>query len=83
METNYDVQGFLDGEKRKRVQERFALNLIPAFRGYKIDEFQINATITSEKELEDTIEFLQNIYPCMSNIGEKLSEKIKNQNKQQ
>lgn len=79
METNYDVQGFLDGVKQKRSQERFARNLIQEFRGYKIDEFQINATITSQKELEDTIEFLVGIRTCMSYAGNKMSEKIKEQ----
>lgn len=64
---NYDVQGFSDGEKVARVQRGFAKNLDPTFRGYKIDEFQINATITSQKELQDFINFLGVIIPCMPN----------------
>ena len=64
---NYDVQGFLKGKKEARVQRKFAKDLDPTFRSYKIDEFQINATITSQKEFGDFMRFIEVIRPCISN----------------
>jgi hypothetical protein len=66
---NYDVQGSLEGKQQARVQRKFAKDLDPTFRGYKIDEFQINATITSQKEFDDFMLFIETIRPCMSNGG--------------
>jgi len=66
---NYDVQGFLKDKKEARVQKKFAKDLYPTFRGYKIDEFQINATITSQKDFDDFMEFMVAIRPCISNGG--------------
>jgi len=64
---NYDIQGFFDGKQKVRVQRKFAKNLNTAFRGYKINEFQINSTINSQKEFEKFIEFIEIIRPCISN----------------
>jgi len=66
---NYDVKGFLNNKKEARVQRKFAKDLHPTFRGYEIDEFQINATIKSQKEFNDFMEFMETIRPCISNGG--------------
>jgi hypothetical protein len=68
---NFDIQGSLKGVKQGRIQRKNARNLEHAFMGYKIDEFQINATITSQEELDCFMMFIDTIRPCMYN-SEKL-----------
>lgn len=70
--VNYDIQGFLNGKKESRVQTKLAKDLTTTFSGYKIDEFQINATIISQKEIDYFIKFLKVIRPCLSKSSRRL-----------
>lgn len=64
MENNYSVQGFFEG---RRVREKKAVSsrsLERAFVGFKLDEIKIVATIRSEKDIENVINFLLESSPC-------------------
>jgi len=63
-ELNYKVQGFL---QEKRERQRTAINaksLIGLFRGYKLDEIELQATIKNQIELDNLINFLLESRPC-------------------
>ena len=63
-EPNYKVQGFLQEKRVRQKQVVNAINLEGEFRGYKLDEIELQATIKSQKELDDLIMFLQKSRPC-------------------
>lgn len=64
METNYHVQGFLE---EKRVRERSTVksaSLERTFVGFELDKIQLTATIKSQKDIENLINFLLESSPC-------------------
>lgn len=66
-DINYRVQGFLKETRQRQTQEVNARNLEGTFRGFKLDEIQIVATIKTQQELEDFITFLYESVPCFQN----------------
>lgn len=65
---NYEVHGLFNGVPKVGVRQNSAKHLGTRFRGHMIDEFKMAATITSEEELNDFMEFIKEIRPCMMNI---------------
>ena len=63
-EPNYKVQGFLQEKRERQKQVVNARNLEGTFRGYKLDEIELQATIKNQKELDELIMFLQESRPC-------------------
>jgi hypothetical protein len=63
---NFDIQGIREGKQIKREQTKSVDGLYSSFRGYMIDELQINATINSVGEVEKFINFLYSITPCFN-----------------
>jgi hypothetical protein len=63
-EPNYKVQGFLKEKRERQKTAVNARNLEATFRGFKLDEIQLQATIKNQKELDELIMFLQESRPC-------------------
>ena len=61
---NYKVQGFLKEKERTQMTATTSKNLEGVFRGFRLDEIKLQATIKSQKELDDLILFLQESRPC-------------------
>ena len=65
MKNNYNAQGFKKEKRVNKVQTTQAKNLIHAFTCSALDELQINATITSQRELDQFVSFLISTRPCL------------------
>lgn len=65
-ESNYKVQGFLQEKRERQKQVLNARNLKGTFRGYKLDEIELQVTIKNQKELDEFIMFLQESRPCFN-----------------
>jgi|GEM_PF-1842719 hypothetical protein len=63
-ELNYKVQGFLQEKRERQKTAVNARNLEGTFRGFKLDEIELQATIKDQKELDALILFLQESRPC-------------------
>jgi len=63
-ETNYKAQGFLQEKRQLQKTTVNARNLEGTFRGFKLDEIELQATIKNQKELDALIMFLQESRPC-------------------
>jgi hypothetical protein len=63
-EPNYKVQGFLQEKRERQKTAVNARNLEGTFRGYKLDEIELQATIKNQKELDELIMFLKESRPC-------------------
>ena len=63
-EPNYKVQGFLQEKRERQKTAVNSRNLEGIFRGYKLDEIELQATIKNQKELDELIMFLQESRPC-------------------
>jgi len=63
-EPNYKVQGFLQEKRDRQKTAVNARNLEGAFRGYKLDEIELQATIKNQKELDELIMFLKESRQC-------------------
>jgi hypothetical protein len=58
------VQGFFKG--MRRVNEEYALigNTRDITRGFQLDEIEIHTKLTTVKDIDQLIEFLNNSKPC-------------------
>lgn len=68
--SHYNVQGFLNNKREQQVQSRKALFLKEEFRGKQLNELQLQGTITSRKELNDFMRFLNEVRPCFVETNE-------------
>jgi len=63
-DQNYKVEGFLKEKREAKKQVIQARNLVDVFRGLKLDEIELQATIKSQYELDELIVFLKNSRHC-------------------
>ena len=63
-DQNYKVQGFYQDIRQNKKQVVNARNLEGLFRGYSLDEIELQATIKNQNELDDLITFLIESRPC-------------------
>ena len=63
-EPNYKVQGFLQDKRERQKTAVNSRNLEGTFRGFRLDEIELQATIKTQKELDELIMFLQESRPC-------------------
>lgn len=61
----YKIQGFLKGVRQLRKVAVHSSNLANTFIGYKLDEIEIQATITTQYELDNFIMFLEQLRPIL------------------
>lgn len=67
MKSNYSVRGLKKEKTIGKASSDKAKNLNHTFTGSEIDELQINAIITTQRELDQFISFLGNTRPCLIN----------------
>ena len=67
MKINYRVQGFLSNRRERSAQVINSRELEGVFRGHKLDEIEIQATIKSQEELDYFVNFLLESRPCFGN----------------
>lgn len=63
-EPNYKAQGFLKEKRVRQIQVVNARNLEGTFRGYNLDEIELQATIKNQTELDELMKFLEESRPC-------------------
>ena len=63
-EPNFKVQGFLQEKRERQKTAVNSQNLKDTFIGFKLDEIELQATIKSQKELDELIMFLQESRLC-------------------